>query len=429
MGSPSIFKKTLDQARAVKRIVKSAASNVCLFGGSRSGKSFLIMFVLLVRACKCKSDHLIVRETFSSAKSTIWMKTLPDVLRIAFPGLKVQFDKTNYIATLPNGSTIKIAGLDDQKKIERLLGSEYSTLWINESNQVSYAAITKLKTRLAQKNILKKKTFYDLNPTFTTSWTYQVFEQGVDPQDGEMLVDPDDYLSVQMNVQGNLENIDEEYLTMLEKLPEQERKRFLLGEYDDSNNGAAVYAFDRDAHVSDQAKRQPGTIFVGSDFNIDYNSDILASVVTPNQGDPTALYVWDECQISGDTHKKASALIKKGAMGASIIADSTGKARRTTGKSDHLILKEAGFNIVNTRNPLVVDKINNLNRCFTLGLIKIHPRCKKLIRDLTQLVWDKNGQLDQKTDPSLSHLVDCLAYLCWKMFPIQQNGGVTLTIR
>lgn len=423
------FLKTLDQLKAIKNIVKSLAKNVCIFGGSRSGKSFLIMFIVIVRACKCKSDHLIVRETFSAAKVSIWQKTLPDVLRIAFPDLIVTFNKTDYVATLPNGSTVKIAGLDDEKKIERLLGTEYSTLWINESNQVSFPAISKLKTRLAQKNILTKKTFYDLNPTKTTSWTYQVFEDLVNPQDGEMLEDPENYLSIQMNVEGNMDNIDEDYIKMLQKLPKQERKRFLDGEYDDNNTGSAVYAFDKNHHVDEKAKKQPGTIFVGSDFNIDYNSDVLASAITPMGQDPTALFIWDELQIQGDTYKKCDGLIKKGAIGAAIVADSTGKARRTSGKSDHLILEEAGFRIIKTRNPLVIDKINNLNRCFTLGLIKIHPRCKKLIRDLTQLVWDKHGQLDQKKDPSLSHLVDCLAYLCWKLFPIEKDGNVTINIR
>lgn len=81
-------------------------------------------------------------------------------------------------------------------------------------------------------------------------------------------------------------------------------------------------------------------------------------------------------------------------------------------------MTEAGFQIEPFRNPYVKDKIANLNRCFTMGLIKINPRCKKLIRDLQQTTWDKHGQLDQKTDPSLSHLVDSLAYLCFYLFPL-----------
>jgi len=418
----SDFKKTDTQSDLIHRIVDSLANNFCVYGSSRSGKSFIIMYILIVRAARVVSDHIIVRETFSAVKISIWQKTLPDVLRICFPNLPCKMNKSDYVCTLPNGSTVRIGGLDDDKRIERLLGTEYSSLWINESNQVPYSGVNKLKTRLAQRNSLRKMVYLDLNPTNTSSWVYQLFEQKVDPQDGEMLENPEDFDSFQMNVQGNLANVDEEYLKMLEKLPEKERKRFLLGEYNADNSGAAVYAFNRDEHVTEDAIRLPGTILVGSDFNFKYNSDIIASQTA------TQLFVWDEVQLEGDTFKKCDALKKKGARGASVVADGTGKARRTSGISDHQILEDAGFNLIYQTNPRVNDKIANLNRCFTLGIIKIHPRCKKLIRDLTQLVWDKNDQLDQKTDPSLSHLVDSLAYLCFKLYPLI-NSKKTRTIQ
>lgn len=410
------YKATATQQEAIKKIVSSSAKNICLYGSSRSGKSFLIMRAVLIRAAKCpKSDHIIVRETFNSAKVSIWQKTLPDVLRICFPELDIKYNNSDYSAVLPNGSTIKIAGLDDQKKIERLLGTEYSTIWVNESNQVSFPAVNKLKTRLAQKNELRKLTFFDLNPTKTSSWVYQLFEQKVNPQDGEMLSDPENYMSIKMSIHGNLENVDQDYLKLLESMPELEKKRFLSGEYDSSNQGKAVYAFDQNEHVDTKAERLPGTVYVGSDFNIAYNSDVLAS----QHGG--GVYIWDEVQVPGDTFRKCDELKKKGVTGATVISDSTGANRRTSGKSDHIILKEAGFNVEKTFNPAVKDKIANLNRCFTLGIIKINPRCKKLIRDLLQLNWDKYEQLDQTTDPSLSHLVDGLSYLVWRLYPLQVN--------
>ena len=412
------FRKTQAQINAVKVISASSARNVCIEGGSRAGKSVEIMREIIIRASMVPmSEHLICRETFNSAKRSIWLKTMPDVLNMCFPDLMYSFRRSDgiYYLELANGSKIFLAGLDDARKIERLLGTEYSTLWFNESNQMSFSAVNKLKSRLAQKNKLVNKAYYDLNPTKTSSWVYQVFHQKVNPQDGEMLPDPENYLVIRMNPRDNLVNIDEDYMKVLESLPEKERLRFLDGEYDKDNSGAAVYAFNKDEHVSDTARRLDGTDYVGSDFNIDYNSDILASQYA------NGLYVWDEIQIAGDTFKKCDELKRKGVSGATIVCDSTGKARRTSGRSDHIILKNAGFKVKFKTNPFVADKIANLNRCFTLGLIKIHPRCKKLIRDLTQLEWDKHGQLDQKTDPSLSHLVDSLAYLCWTLYPLRSN--------
>lgn len=417
------FKKTAAQVKAVNEIVNSSATNICIEGGSRAGKSFEIMRQIIVRAAKEPySEHIICRETFNAAKRSIWLKTMPDVFRMCFPGLIPSIRRSDgiYYADLSNGSKIYIAGLDDDKKLERLLGTEYSTIWFNESNQIPFSAVSKLKSRLAQKNKLIKKCFFDLNPTKTTSWVYQVFHQKVNPIDGEMLSDPENYLTIKMSPQDNLENIDPEYIKMLESLPEKERLRFLMGEYDDENTGAAVYAFSDD-HVTEEAKKLQGTVWVGSDFNVLYNSDVLCSQHAHG------LYVWDEQQIAGDTFKKCEGLNRKGAPGASVVCDSTGNARRTSGISDHEILKQAGFNVVVFQNPAVADKINNLNRCFTLGLIKIHPSCKKLIRDLKQLKWRKDGELDQKTDPSLSHLVDSLAYLCYKLYPLQDFSKYKIT--
>jgi PBSX family phage terminase large subunit len=416
------FKKTPAQAKATKSVVSSLASNICLEGGSRAGKSFEIMRQIIIRASKAPdSEHLICRETFNACKRSIWQKTMPDVFRICFPNLYPKFNNSDYYVKLANNAKIWIAGLDDGQKLERLLGTEYSTLWFNESNQIPYPAVSKLKTRLAQKNSLVKKCYYDLNPTKTTSWVYQVFHQKINPTDGETLSDPENYLVIKMNPQDNLENLDPEYIKMLEALPEKERLRFLQGEYDNENTGAAVYAFSDD-HVSEEAKKLSGTVYCGVDFNIANNADVLISQHAHG------IYVWDEQLIAGDTFKKADGLKKKGATGAIVICDSTGKARRTSGMSDHEILKQNGFNVVYKTNPAIKDKIANLNRAFTLGLIKIHPRCKKLLRDLKQLEWKADGlKLDSGSDDSLGHLTDCLAYAVWYLYPLQDFSKYKIT--
>jgi len=415
---PEMFSKTVAQRKAIDKIANSEATNIMLFGGARAGKSAIAVYIVIVRACLTpNSNHIIVRNTFNAVKNSMFMETIPVILNGFFPDLPVKWDKTNYRIILPNESTIRVSGLDDQKRVESLLGLQFSTILVEECNQVAWVAVQRLKTRLAEKNNLVKKTFYTQNPTKTSSAYYQVFEQQIDPIDGEAF-DPDtakDYLSIKMNPLDNIENIDPNFLNMLEKLPEKEKLRFLSGEYDKDNSGAAVYSFNKEEHVSDIAKRLEGTDYVGSDFNIDWNSDVLASQHA------NGLYVWDEIQIAGDTFKKCDELKRKGVSGATVICDSTGKARRTSGKSDHVILKNAGFHVKFKTNPAVKDKIANLNRCFTLGLIKINPRCKKLIRDLTQLEWNDKEQLDQKTDPSLSHLVDSLAYLCWSLYPLSSN--------
>jgi hypothetical protein len=109
-------------------------------------------------------------------------------------------------------------------------------------------------------------------------------------------------------------------------------------------------------------------------------------------------------------------LTRRGYVGQ-VIPDSTGKNRKTSGRSDHLILVDNGLTVLPTRNPFVTDRVNNVNRLLAENRVKIDPKCKKLINDLEKVSW-KNNELDQKTDKYLTHISDALGYGLFKLNPI-----------
>jgi len=407
-----VFSKTLIQVKAVI-LLASLAKHIMLYGGSRSGKTFIIVYAMIVRACKCKSRHIMLRKTFNSIKTSIWLDTLPKVLTICFPDLKVEFNKTDYFLKFPNGSEIWVAGLDDDKRVEKILGKEYSTIFFNECSQLTYSSIQIALTRLAEKSDLKKKAYYDENPPSKKHWSYWLFKKSLDPVESEPLEDPEDYACMVMNPKDNLENIDEDYLKMLAKMPEKERKRFLEGEFTNDDDGAAYYAFDREKHVRNIPKYN-GSLFVGMDFNVHPMTAVIGQYIEDK------FYIHDEIFLeNSDTYKMVSELKSRGYKGT-VIPDSTGRNRKTSGKSDHNILEEAGFKIPHVRNPFVTDRVNNINRLFTDNRIIINPKCKKLIGDLEKVSW-KDNKLDQKTDSMLTHISDALGYLCWKLSPIEET--------
>ena len=403
------FKKTIIQAKAI-RLLASSAKHIMLYGGSRSGKTFIIVFAIIVRACKTKSRHVMLRQTFNSIKTSVWLDTMLKVLSIAFPALEYHPNKTDYYITLPNGSEIWIAGLDDDKRVEKILGKEFSTIFFNECSQLSYSSIQVALTRLAEKNSLKKKVYYDENPPSKKHWSYWLFIKKLDPIESEPIEDPEEYASMVMNPKDNLENIDEEYLKMLSKMPEKERKRFLEGEFTNDDDGSAYYSFDREMHVG-ETKQIAGTLFIGMDFNV----NPMTAVIVQYFGGK--FYVHDERYLeNSDTFKMCDSLIK-GKYFGTVIPDSTGKNRKTSGKSDHNILKDNGFTIPHVFNPFVTDRVNNVNRLLTENRIIINPKCKKLIGDLEKVSW-KDNKLDQKTDTSLTHISDALGYALWHLDPI-----------
>ncbi len=419
----SEFKLTPKQMEAVK-ILSSDARHIMLFGGSRSGKTFLAVRSLIIRASKEKSRHAILRLNFNHIKTSIWLDTLPKVLKVSFPDLAVEWNKTDYYVTLPNGSEIWCAGLDDEKRVEKILGKEYSTLYFNECSQIPYKSIQVALTRLAEKNKLNKKAYYDQNPPGKKHWSYWLFQKHLDPIDN-VPVDVSKYSSILMNPKDNLENIDPEYITeILDNLPEAQRKRFKDGEFSSDDDGAAYYAFDRDMHVKEIDKSfHTGQRCIGMDFNVQPMTAVIGHYVNKK------FYVISEAFLeNSDTFKMSTHLIKNGHKGANIYPDSTGSNRKTSGISDHQILQNDGFKIQFTRNPLVVDRVNNLNRLLREERIVIDPSCRKLINDLEKVSW-KDGSLDQKTDKMVTHISDALGYWCWAIEPLKMEQPKSSTIQ
>jgi phage terminase large subunit len=128
-----MFAKTSKQKKAIPLLSKHKYS--ALYGGSRSGKTFILIYALIIRACKTKSRHAIVRKTFSSVKRSIFLDTLPKVMAICFPDLPIKYNKTDFYVTLPNGSEIWLCGLDDSR-VEKILGMEFSTIYFNEASEL-----------------------------------------------------------------------------------------------------------------------------------------------------------------------------------------------------------------------------------------------------------------------------------------------------
>src|SRR5680860_258353 len=84
-----------------------------LYGGSRSGKTFVIMFFILFRALKKKSRHLILRRYFTDIKKSIIKETLPEVAEIM--GITYKLNSQDFYITFPNGSEVWFGGVDDKQ--------------------------------------------------------------------------------------------------------------------------------------------------------------------------------------------------------------------------------------------------------------------------------------------------------------------------
>jgi len=195
------FKKTIKQEEAT-RVLASPVTNIMCYGGSGSGKTFLLMRCLIIRALKLKSRHIIFRQAFSHIKSSIWYNSFPEVMSKCFPEMTKDVhyweNKTDWFITFDNGSEIWFGGLDDKDRTEKVLGNEYSTIYVNECSMVSYNSVLLVRTRLRQSSGLKLKLYYDCNPPDKKHWTYSLFIEKKDPMGTAKIKNSDDYAFVLM---------------------------------------------------------------------------------------------------------------------------------------------------------------------------------------------------------------------------------------
>lgn len=225
-------------------VLTCGAENIALYGGSRSGKTFLLVRAVLVRAIRAPGTrHAIFRFRFNSVKASVVLDTLPKVIRLCFHDLppisSTALNKSDWFYTLPNGSEIWFGGVDDKDRTEKILGMEFATIYFNECSQIPYASVTTVLTRLAQKaDEIDPRAYFDFNPPSKQHWTYKVFIEKFDPTDKRPLRNPDDYAFGIINPMDNKDNLAPSYLARLDAMPEKARNRFLLGLFADDSEGA-----------------------------------------------------------------------------------------------------------------------------------------------------------------------------------------------
>jgi phage terminase large subunit-like protein len=261
--------------REANRLLAGPARNIMLRGGSRSGKTFLLVRAIIQRAINAPgSRHVIFRFRFNHAKTSIWADTMPKVLKLCFPTLRHRFDKTDFYLDLPNGSQVWIAGLDDKERVEKILGAEYCTLYFNESSQIPWGSIETAMSRLAQKveldpaiaaqtgrSHISLKAYFDCNPPSKLHWSYQLFRSKLKPGTKEALPNPDDYAEMKVNPADNADNLPAEYFEVLASMSSAKRLRFEAGEWASEVNGA-LWSLD-DRYV-DAVTEDDGTVIPAS---------------------------------------------------------------------------------------------------------------------------------------------------------------------
>jgi phage terminase large subunit len=230
------FKWTMKQREALWMVDDPKATDIFLYGGGRSAKTFCLVASIIRRALfDDKSRHAIVRSAFTDVKNSIAYQTFPDVMGKVFPKQYYHINRQEYTITFKKHGDpqIWLCGVENNERMEKVLGLGLNTIFMNEISQIGYKTFATLMTRIAEKSTKKcmeNKVLLDANPPAQYHWSYKRYILGVEPTDG-MPINTSGFRVLKMNPTDNLENINEEYIPRLRSLPKQVQERYLFGEF------------------------------------------------------------------------------------------------------------------------------------------------------------------------------------------------------
>lgn len=148
-GLTRVYKASLAAFVALFRIIANK-------GGTRSGKTYAVMQLLLVIATTLKRSISVVSESLPHLKRGA-LKDFREILEREglVEGRDYYENKTDLTFTFPNGSTIEFFSVDNWGKVK---GSRRDILFINECNRISYETYRQLTVRTTE------TIFLDWNP-------------------------------------------------------------------------------------------------------------------------------------------------------------------------------------------------------------------------------------------------------------------------
>ena len=408
------MKYTKKQIHAWKTVLTNNRYRRVLFdGGARSGKTKLLMDYVFARAFQFPgAKQLVARKFRTNAKNSIWNDTIKKYIA-QYPEMNGTLFRTldsELKIYFANGSEILVAGLDNAERVEKMRGTEYCTIYLNEATELSYTTMNEVLTRLSQRvfdkngNEAVPKLLLDCNPRGPRHWLYSVGVKHVDPESGRTLPNAEIWKRVHWSAYDNQENLSKEYLEELENLPEIQKQRMLHGKWV-SAEGQVYSDFREEIHVVSPFRIPDDWTKIRSiDFGFT-NPFVCLWGAVDHDG---KLYIYRELYKAGVLTSVHAETIKK----------LSGNERYLMTVADHDAEERAELNKngipTEAAKKTVQLGIQTVQKRFRENRIFIFPSCKQLLSEIDSYSWlppseERNAcEEPRKLD---DHAMDAMRYM------------------
>lgn len=223
------------------------------------------------------------------------------MMNLCFNGYEYGVNKSQAEVYFPhNGAEIDFVGLDNDKRVEKILGREFAAIYFNECSEITFTSVEIATTRLAQKCFdsngkqFRNRILFDCNPPGKTHWSYRLFIEGIHPVSRLRINNANEYGVVQINPYDNADNLPKDYIEQtLGTASERSKKRFLYGEFSDENENALWKSSTMiDPYRVNDVPRELERIVVGVD----------PAVTSAESSDHTGIVICGSKIINGTEH-------------------------------------------------------------------------------------------------------------------------------
>lgn len=322
-------------------------------------------------------------------------------------GVQYKYNQSKHLFTTPAGK-VKVYQL---QKPQRIIGAELTFIGFDEFDVESWKNCDMaFKKAVGRMRGATNPEIYIVTSPEGFKYTYKIFCED----------DNEDRALFRGKTTDNT-YLPEKYISLMESNYDSNLlKAYRDGEFVNLQADNTYYSFKREANVQPVRYDRTKPIHIGMDYNV----SPLCSVLWQEYGNKPNIRVFDTIELhhSGDGDlltERMCRTIKEKYPNNQYIAypDATGAGRHSSSRfSDISIVKKEGFKVmVLPRNPMVVNRVNAMNKALEGNMI-VDPSCKGLITDLERVTNIPNTrEIDKRTNPEITHMSDALGYsVVWK---------------
>jgi phage terminase large subunit len=400
-----------------KRVARSNHRFKVVIAGRRWGKTYLAIREMCYRARYPGREIFYITSSYRAAKMIVWKPLKKRLLDLNWVK---KINESELSITLKNDSVIALKGAENP---DSLRGPSLSYVVIDEVADVDQNLWTEvLRPALSDQ---QGGALFIGTPKGKDNWSYDLYCRET--------FDPQTWKSFQFTtLEGGLvpvEEIEQARHDMTERQFNQEFNATF-----ETYQNQVAWEFDRDDHVvsfesliaefgdNNKIPKHLPThrLHVGMDFNV---SPATAVIMTEFAG---ITYAFDEIMVYSSNTNEVADEIKRRYPNSEVVVypDPSGNQRRSSanGQTDHIILKNAGFQVKAPRkHDPVRDRINATNARLRSAdgskRLYISPECKNTIESLEKYSFKEGTQIPEKN--GWDHMFDALSYAIAYMYPIR----------